>query len=57
LQGFDESFGQTVHAHFSYRYDELVWGARFKPAFDIDGQGDIRLDTAMLSEIEPAELP
>lgn len=57
LQGFDESFGQTVHAHFSYRYDELVWGARFKPAFEIDEQGDIHLDTAMLSETEPAALP
>jgi inward rectifier potassium channel len=57
LQGFDETFGQTVHAHFSYRYNELVWGVRFRPAFEIDAQGDIRLDTAMLSETEPAALP
>lgn len=57
LQGFDETFGQTVHAHFSYRYDEIVWGARFKPAFEIDAQGDIRLETDLLSEIDRLELP
>lgn len=57
LTGFDETFGQTVHSHFSYRYDELIWGARFKPAFEIDAQGEIRLDAGMLSETEPAALP
>ncbi len=57
LKGFDETFGQTIHAHFSYRYDEIVWGARFKPAFEIDEQGDLRLETDQLSEIESIGLP
>lgn len=54
LKGFDETFGQTVHSHYSYRYDEIVWGARFKPAFEINPEGDIRLETDKLSEIETA---
>lgn len=57
LQGFDETFGQTVHAHVSYRYDEIIWGARFKPAFEIDNQGDLRLETDRLSDIERVALP
>lgn len=57
LQGFDETFGQTVHAHFSYRYDEIVWGAKFQPAFEIDQEGDIRLETDRLSDIQQVDLP
>jgi inward rectifier potassium channel len=52
IKGFDETFGQTVQARYSYRYDELVWGARFKPAFEIDTDGDIRLETNRVSDFE-----
>jgi inward rectifier potassium channel len=44
IKGFDDTFSQTVHARYSYRYDEVVWGARFTPAFQIDRAGDIVLD-------------
>jgi inward rectifier potassium channel len=44
IKGFDDTFSQTVHARYSYRYDEIVWGARFAPAFDVDGQGKIELE-------------
>lgn len=36
IKGFDDTFSQTVHSRYSYRYDEIVWGARFAPAFDVD---------------------
>src|SRR5215212_3802741 len=29
LNGFDETFSQTVHTRSSYKADEIVWGARF----------------------------
>ena len=45
IKGYDDTFSQTVHSRFSYRYDELVWGARFSAAFDIDSSGDVILDT------------
>jgi inward rectifier potassium channel len=44
LKGFDETFSQTVNARYSYRYDEIVWDARFNPAFLIDAEGKIVLD-------------
>ena len=32
-------FSQTVHARYSYVHDEIVWGARFAPAFQVDESG------------------
>jgi inward rectifier potassium channel len=44
IKGYDDTFSQTVHSRYSYRYDEIVWGARFTPAFHIDPDGDWVLD-------------
>ena len=44
IKAFDETFSQTVNARYSYRYDELEWGAKFSPAFQIDAEGQIVLD-------------
>jgi inward rectifier potassium channel len=44
IKAWDETFGQTVHQRFSYRYDELVWGGKFSPAFAISESGDLRVD-------------
>lgn len=56
MKGFDDSFGQTVHARYSYRYDEIEWGAKFTPAFDIDKNGDLRLEIGRVGITEPAAL-
>jgi inward rectifier potassium channel len=57
MKGHDESFGQNVHARFSYRYDEIVWGARFASAFELEENGDLRIEVNKVSLITPAELP
>lgn len=44
LKGFDDTFSQTVHARYSYRYDEIAWQAKFEPAFEIDPDGNMVLD-------------
>lgn len=44
IKGYDDTFSQTVHRRFSYRYDELIWGAKFTTAFAIDATGDVVLD-------------
>ncbi|MGE5433144.1 MAG: ion channel, partial [Syntrophomonadaceae bacterium] len=41
IKGYDDIFSQYVHSRFSYRFDEIIWGARFKPAFFIDNNGDV----------------
>ncbi len=54
IKAFDDTFFQTVHARHSYRFEEVVWGARFVPAFEADPQGEMVLDLSRLSEIAPA---
>lgn len=44
IKAFDDTFSQTVHARYSYRYDELQWQAKFHPAFEIDGDGNMILN-------------
>jgi inward rectifier potassium channel len=43
VKAWDETFGQTVHQRFSYRYSELVWGGKFTPAFGVDSNGDLQV--------------
>jgi inward rectifier potassium channel len=50
LKAFDETFSQWVYARYSYRHDEVVWGARFQPAFYIDRKGDIVLELDRVNE-------
>ena len=44
VKAWDETFGQTVHQRFSYRYDEMVWGGKFVPAFELNANGDMVLE-------------
>jgi inward rectifier potassium channel len=44
IKAFDDTFSQEVHARYSYRYDELTWQAKFQPAFEIDGNGNMVLN-------------
>src|SRR5665213_2172624 len=44
IKAFDDTFSQTVHARYSYRFDELTWQAKFQPAFEIDGNGNMILN-------------
>jgi inward rectifier potassium channel len=56
IKGFDDTFSQTVHSRYSYRYDEIRWQAKFQPAFEFDAAGDMILNVdrvgsnALLSE-------
>jgi inward rectifier potassium channel len=56
IKGFDETFGQTVHARYSYRFDELIWGAKFNTAFSIDANGDVILHLDDINKMEHVEL-
>jgi inward rectifier potassium channel len=55
IKGFDDTFFQTVHVRYSYRFEEIVWGARFAPAFEVDPRGDMVLELERLSELRPPE--
>ncbi len=51
IKGVDDTSSQTVHARASYRYDELLWGARFAPAFRVDSNGDMVLEVDRVSDV------
>ncbi len=59
VKAWDETFGQTVHQRFSYRYNEIVWGGRFTPAFAVDENGDMQVHVDKIGNyvIENAQLP
>lgn len=55
LNGFEETFSQSVHTRSSYRAGEIVWGARFRSMFNPpDENGEISVDIRKLHDIEPA---
>jgi len=56
IKGFDETFGQTVHTRHSYRFDEIIWGAKFIPAFSIDANGDVVLHLDDINKMERVKL-
>jgi inward rectifier potassium channel len=56
IRAFDETFGQTVHVRYSYRYDEIVWGAKFAPAFEVETNGDLRVEVNRVGAIEAAQI-
>jgi len=51
IQGFDDTFSQMVHAQYSYRHDEIVWGAKFEPAFSVDSKGELVLEIDRVSKL------
>ncbi len=51
IRCFDDTFSQTVNIRFSYRYDEILWGHRFSPAFHNDAKGHLVLDLAKMDEV------
>jgi inward rectifier potassium channel len=56
IKAFDDTFGQTVQVRYSYRYDEITWGAKFTPAFEIEANGDLRLEVNKVGSIEAVPL-
>ncbi len=43
LTGYDTTLGQTAHARFAYRGEDLVWGARFVDAIETNDKGQVQL--------------
>ncbi len=52
IKGFDDTFSQLVHSQYSYRHEEILWGARFEPAFHVDNRGDLILDVNRVHELK-----
>jgi len=55
IKAFDETFSQTVHSRYSYRADEIVWGAKFLPAFQIEESGGLLLEVDKVGDHQKIE--
>ena len=55
LAGVEETFAQRVHARSSYKWDEIVWDAKFSDIMQHpSGKEDVTIDVGRLHAIEPA---
>ncbi len=41
VEGYDETFAQSVHANFSYTCEEIHWNARFAPMYYAEGESTV----------------
>jgi inward rectifier potassium channel len=57
IKAYDDTFSQTVHSRRSYRYEEVLWGRRFAPAFHVDLDGDLALEADMVGALFPSPAP
>ena len=58
LNGFDETFSQTVHTRSSYKGEEVVWGARFRNMFNPpEPDGSVSIDVRKIHDVERVPLP
>ena len=58
LKGFDTTFGTIVYSNHSYKYHEIVFGAKFKPVFhpSEDGMHTV-LELNKINDYELVEIP
>lgn len=56
MKCFDDTFLQTVYINSSYKWQEVVWGAKFLPMVSYNQQQQVTLDYTLLNAHQPAEL-
>jgi inward rectifier potassium channel len=56
LKAFDDTFSQTIQSRTAYQHYHIVWGAKFKPAFERDEEGRIVFDLRKISAYEPVDV-
>lgn len=56
VTGLEESTSQTVHARYSYGWDEIKFGHRYRDIFGLDETGRRTIDYGWFHDTEPAEL-
>jgi inward rectifier potassium channel len=57
IRAIEETFLQQVHARYSYRYEEITWGAKFKPMFDSSKiEGVVKVDVQKIHDYDIVSL-
>jgi inward rectifier potassium channel len=56
IKGYDDTFAQEIYHQSSYKWDEILFGARFVKIFESKEDGYIKLDLDKVSMCERANL-
>lgn len=57
VNAIDDTFHQVVQARTSYRWDEVVWGAKFRDMYRHRGKGQMSIDLKRIHDIQHIETP
>jgi len=57
LKAFDDAFSQTIYSRYSYMFDQLIWGAKFKRPFYYNENGKMIMDLNKVGDWEKVDLP
>lgn len=56
MKGYDDTFAQNVKEHHSYKYEEIVIGAKFKPMYHVNEDGLTILEVDKIDDYKKVEL-
>jgi inward rectifier potassium channel len=56
LKGVDDTFSQVVYDRRSYKYSEVLWGAKFTNILDEQDDGNTKVDLNRIDEVERVNL-
>jgi inward rectifier potassium channel len=56
LNGFDDTFSQTVNSRYSYTHQELIYGAKFISVFSTNAKWQTSQDLRKISDYELVKL-
>jgi inward rectifier potassium channel len=54
VSGLDETFAQTVHARYSYRAPDILWGQRFVDILERAPNGTLSIDYTHFDDVIPS---
>ena len=57
VTGLDETFAQTVHARYSYRASDILWGQRFVDILERSPNGTLSIDYTHFDNVMPTAEP
>ena len=57
INAVDDNYSQTVHARSSYKWDEIVWSARFKDMYRHTRNGRMSIDLKRIHDIQQVGTP
>lgn len=52
LKGYDDTFSQDINSIHSYHYEEIIWGTKFDPMYDLNSENFVELDFSKLSSYQ-----